>query len=180
MKSMIEANRSMVRMQHRQNLPMVGVGVNYITIGNTSLAAPDPGADALGVMANINIPLWFGANRARVQEARLQLAGVQYQYNDVRNNAESEVRSLHFKIRQTEKSLNLYETQIIPQASQSLQSALAAYRTGSLGFLDLLESERTILQFRLNYYTEQAEYFQQLANLEKAVGTELYPPDIIQ
>ncbi|HKJ69140.1 MAG TPA: TolC family protein, partial [bacterium] len=138
------------------------------------LAAPDPGADALAVMAKIDLPLWFNANKARVQAAKLGLAQTQYQYADKRNAAESEVRTLHFKILQVQKSLELYDSQLIPEAEQTLTSAMAAYKTGSLGFLDLLDSERMILQFRLSYYKERATYFQHLADLEQAVGTELH------
>jgi len=174
LREMIEANRAKVSLRQKMNLPSLGVGMNYITIGNTSLpGAPTPGADAFAIMAKIDLPLWFGANKARVQEARLGLSEVQYRYADKRNTAESEVRTIHYRIQQTRKSLALYDSTLIPQAEQTLQSALAGYKTGSVSFLDLLDSERMIVQFRLNHYKEQATYFKRLAELEKAVGTDL-------
>lgn len=175
LRAMIEANRSMVSLQSRRNLPSLGVGVNYITIGEPEIAmgATEPAADGLAVMAKIDLPLWFGANRSRVQEAKLNLARTQYQYADRRNTAEADVRAAHFKILQTRKSLELYQDRLIPEAEQTLNSALSAYKTGGISFLDLLDSERMIVQFKLNYFKERASFLKEIASLEKAIGTEL-------
>lgn len=175
LRALMEANRSMIRLQAKKNLPMIGVGVNYITIGTPSIAmgAPKPAGDALAVMAKLELPLWFGANKARVEQAKLGLATVQYRFADQRNMAESDVRSAHFKVLEDKKSLALYRTRLIPQAAQTLNSALSAYKTGSIGFLDLLDAERMIVQLKLNYSKEQANYYKQIADLEKAIGTQL-------
>ena len=45
--------------------------------------------------------------------------------------------------------ISLFNNTLIPQAQQSLQSAEAAYSTGGLGVLDLLDSERVLLEVRL-------------------------------
>lgn len=175
LQALLEASRHMVDLQAKKNLPMIGVGVNYITVGTPSIAmgAPKPAADALAVMARVELPLWFGANKARVEQAKLGLAATQYRYADQRNTAESEVRTAHFKVLEDKQSLALYRSQLIPQAEQTLNSALSAYKTGSIGFLDLLDAERMIVQLKLNYSKEQATYFKQIADLEKAVGTQL-------
>jgi len=174
LREMIAARESIVRLSHRRNLPSLGVGVNYITIGNTGLpGAPAPGTDAVALMAKIDLPLWFGSNKARVQSAKLAESEIRYRYAAVRNSAEAEVRSLDFKIRQSLESLKLYKENLIPEAEQALQSSLAAYKTGDLSFLDLLDSERVLLQLQLEYFQEQAGYFTHYANLEKAVGVEL-------
>ena len=175
LRSLIEANRTMVSLAGKKNLPSLGLGVNYITVGEPSISmgAPEAGADGLALMAKIDLPLWFGANKSRVEQAKLQLASTQYTYADVRNAAEAEVRSGYFKIVQTMKSLDLYRDRLIPEAEQTLNSALAAYKTGSISFLDLLDSQRMIVQFTLNYYKEQAAYIKAVASLESAVGTQL-------
>lgn len=172
LRAMIQASRERVSLTRRLNLPSLGIGMNYITVGN-ELGGMDPGKDAVAVMAKIDLPLWFGSNKAQTQQARLGVASAQFRYADQRNRAEAEVRSLHFKIQQSQKSLTLYRDRLIPQADQTLQSTLSAYQTGQIGFLDLLDSERMIVQFKLNYYKEQSTYLQRIADLEKAVGTEL-------
>lgn len=175
LRALLEANRTMIDLQSKKNLPMIGVGINYITIGTPQIAmgAPKPAADALAIMARVELPLWFGANKARVERAKLGLATTQFRYADQRNTAESEVRTAHFKVLEDKQSLALYRTRLIPEAEQTLNSALSAYKTGSIGFLDLLDAERMIVQLKLNYSKEQANYYKQIAGLEKAVGTQL-------
>jgi outer membrane protein TolC len=51
----------------------------------------------------------------------------------------------------------LFENALIPQAEESLRSTEAAYETGQLGVLDLLDSERVLLNVRLvnaRYYSD--------------------------
>lgn len=173
LQAMINAREKNVELQKRTNLPMVGVGVNYIRIGDTQMPAADPGKDALAVMAKIDLPLWFGKNRAKVAKAQSDYSSIQYQYADRKNAAIAEVKSLYAQINQSAETLNLYRNQILPQAEQTLNSALAAYRTGDLSFLDLLDSERMIVMYKMNFYKEQANYFRAVADLERAIGIEL-------
>lgn len=173
LQALVNAKEKNIVLQKRMNLPMIGVGVNYIRIGDTQMPAADPGKDALAVMAKIDLPLWFGKNKAKVEKARNEYSGIRYQYADKKNAAIAEVKSLYAQITQSAKTLELYRNQILPQAEQTLNSALAAYRTGDLSFLDLLDAERMIVQFKLKFYREQANYFTSLANLERAIGTKL-------
>lgn len=173
LQAMINAKAKNITLQKRANLPMVGVGVNYIRIGDTQMPAANPGKDALAVMAKIDLPLWFGKNKAKVEKARNEYSGIRYQYANKKNVAVAEVKSLYAQIMQSSQTLDLYRNQILPQAEQTLNSALAAYRTGDLGFLDLLDAERMIVQFKLKFYKEQANYYKSVADLERAIGTEL-------
>ena len=50
-------------------------------------------------------------------------------------------------------------------------SAEAAYSTGQLGVLDLLDSERVLLEVRLGLAQLNTDYFKALAEMERAVGT---------
>lgn len=58
---------------------------------------------------------------------------------------------------------NLYSTVIIPQATATVESAIAGYEAGKVDFLTLLNSQLTLLTYQLNYY-------EQLSNAEKAVA----------
>jgi outer membrane protein TolC len=60
---------------------------------------------------------------------------------------------------------------LLPQAQEALSSTEAAYETGQLGTLDLLDSERVLLEVRLMHERHYADYLVALANLERALGT---------
>jgi outer membrane protein TolC len=67
----------------------------------------------------------------------------------------------------------LYRTTLIPQAEQSEQSNLEAYRVGKIDFPMLLDSLMAVLNFRREYLGMVGEMHTTKARLEAAVGREL-------
>ena len=67
----------------------------------------------------------------------------------------------------------------MPLASSSerirFSASEAGYRTGKTDFLDLLESERFLLNARVMAAMAEGNVGMELARLERAVGTELKP-----
>ncbi len=70
--------------------------------------------------------------------------------------------------------IELYENGIIPQATQSLNSAIAGYQVGSVDFLMLLDSQVTLCNAELQVSTARVEYQKNLAELEAVVGGKLF------
>jgi outer membrane protein TolC len=69
--------------------------------------------------------------------------------------------------------MELYERGIIPQAVQSLNSAIAGYQVGSVDFLTLLDAQVTLCNAELQLATARAEYQKNIADLEAVVGKPL-------
>jgi outer membrane protein TolC len=61
---------------------------------------------------------------------------------------------------------------MLPQAEQSLQSTLAAYETGRSDFLSLIDSYRMVQMLKMDYYMLVGEYFANVAQLERATGSD--------
>ena len=61
----------------------------------------------------------------------------------------------------------------MPQAQAALETARRGYETDSLSFLDLLDSERTLREFQMDYFESLANLEIALADLERAVGVDL-------
>jgi outer membrane protein TolC len=49
----------------------------------------------------------------------------------------------------------------------------AGYKTGKASFLDLLDSQRSLLKIKIGFYRAVADHMKNLADLERAVGIEL-------
>ncbi|NIR49520.1 TolC family protein [candidate division KSB1 bacterium] len=92
-------------------------------------------------------------------------------YENLKNEVEAEIADLYARLKTAERMVNLYAQQLIPDAERTLQSVLASYQTGTLDFLSLLDSERLLLNFRLAYAKELANYRQQVAALKRATGS---------
>ena len=67
----------------------------------------------------------------------------------------------------------LYKTALIPQTEQAFEATKIGYETGRVDFLNLLDSERILLQTRLAYYKAIADYQKSIAFLERITGKEL-------
>lgn len=161
-----------IKLAHKNYWPDLMLMGTYITVPSGRTAAPDAGKNPWSIQASINLPLWIGKRNAAVDEAQAsRLANEQY-YQNLKNEVEAEIRDLFARLKTAEQTVTLYERKLIPDAERTLQSAMSSYQTGTLDFLTLLDSERMLLNFRLAYMKELANYRQQVAGLERAAGSE--------
>ena len=73
----------------------------------------------------------------------------------------------------SEELVTLYEEGIIPQATLSLESAIAGYSVGSVDFLTLLDNLISLLEDDIKYTRELTRFEKNLSRLELAVGVQI-------
>jgi outer membrane protein, heavy metal efflux system len=132
--------------------------------------------DGFGGMVSMSLPFSFWTKPkydAGVREAAANLNSAKAAFQALRNQIMFEVKDFLAKIEAAEKMITLYKTTVLPQAQQTLESARIGYQTGKAEFLTLLDAERAAKDFQLAYYRALAESEQRIADLERAVGTEL-------
>ena len=83
------------------------------------------------------------------------------------------MKDLVAQVQATERIVDLYSTTVLPQAQQTRDAALAGYRTGRADFLDLIDADRAVITYQLEYFRALVDLEQQLATLERVVGAEL-------
>lgn len=130
--------------------------------------------DGFGAIASVNIPFSFwtkGKYDAGVREAAAAAAAARAEYQNWQNLTRFQLTELVAKARAQQQVADLYRTTILPQAEQNLEAARAGYRTGRNNFLDVIEAERGLLEFRLAYYKAVIDRENQLASLEQIIGT---------
>jgi len=132
--------------------------------------------DGFGAVVSINMPFAFWTKPkydAAVQEASAAVAAARADLHTAENLTRFQIRDLLAKVRANWEVAVLYRTTVLPQAEQGVEAARAGYRAGKTGFLDLIETERALRGFQLEYYRALVEREQRLAELEQAVGTDL-------
>jgi len=132
--------------------------------------------DGFGGMVVMSLPFSFWTKPkydAGVREATANQDSAKASYQVMKNQVMFEVKDLLVKIEAAEKLTTLYKTTIIPQAQQTLESARVNYQTGKVEFLTLLDAERALRDFQLEYYRALTAFEQRMAELERAVGTNL-------
>ena len=132
--------------------------------------------DGFGGMVTMSLPFSFWTKPkydAGVREAAANQDAAKAAYEALKNRVLFEIKDLLAKIEAAEKLITLYRTTVIPQAQQTLESARAGYQVGKTEFLAMLDAQRAIKDFQLDYYRSLTAFEQRRAELERAVGTEI-------
>ena len=135
-------------------------------------AIPQP--NGWGLSASINIPWVFRKKHdERLGETRHRLAQDEALHRALEDETRFAVLDLWVKIRTAERLVRLYRNSVLPQAEQAVAAALIGYRADRVDFLSLLDSQRRLEAFRLEYYRALVSQNQAVAELERILGTEL-------
>ena len=170
--SLIEKSDRAHRLAKMDYYPDFTIGVNYIQVDNGPLDFSDNGRDAMNVMVSMNLPIWQQKRSSQVSSAIHMVKAQKSRYDTLMNQVLFEVEDTYFKIETARETVNLYKNVLIPQAEQSLKSAEAGYVTGVVGFLDLLDSQRMLLNIEYAYWKAYVDYLKHVADMERAAGIE--------
>lgn len=130
------------------------------------------GADFFTAMLNVKVPFYFWRKqRKQVEETQVMKSATEQKYRQVLNSVFEEIDRNLSEVQNDARLAELFKTGIIPQAAQSLQSAIAGYQTDKVDFLTLITNQINLFNFELDYYRIVCEYNIALAELEAAVGT---------
>jgi len=121
-------------------------------------------------MFGFSIPLWFSKQRSMVDAAQARKNAAELELQNVSNAALYETQEYFTKASAMRSLLELYKTAIIPQAEEALKTAESGYQSEKTGFMDLLDAQRTLLSFKLEYYRYLFEHERWIAELEKTAG----------
>ncbi len=145
--------------------PDYKLGVEYRNI--------DRGDDMVMFTVGIEIPIWQTKYRAGLRAADKMVESSRAALEAVERRTSFDVRDAQFKLETARRALDLYKTALIPQAEARFNASEAGYRTGKVDFLDLLESERFLLNARVMAAMAAGNVGVQQARLERAIGADL-------
>ena len=177
-KHIIERDKAAYKLSKKNYYPDFTFGFNYNLINDlptSVMSSPvGEGRDAYSGTLSINIPIFQKKKYdAGVREADARLKSSERAYKNMENMTLFGVKDFHFKVQTAERLVKLYRDSIIPQAQQSLKAAEIGYQSGQVDFLNLIDSQRVLLDFNLAYYRSVADFGINLAGLERVIGIEL-------
>jgi outer membrane protein TolC len=163
---MIEKSQMAKKLAKKNYLPDFMVEVMYWDVHD--------GPNKWQTIGKINLPWVFkGKYDARLRQAVLEEAQAIADHQAVGNQTLLRLQDLFVKVKTSEQLVDIYRSGVLPQAEQSLEAARIGYQAGRVDFLNLIDSERTLRDFQLEYYTALAQFNQYIAELERAVGADL-------
>ncbi|MCI0453933.1 MAG: TolC family protein [Candidatus Dadabacteria bacterium] len=168
-KNLIERNDEALKLAKKEYFPDFVVDFEWINRGE--FTNDGPFADMWQVRVGFIVPLYFWRKeKFGVEEAVSQLEEAKEEYTSTSLNLSFAVKDKYLTAKTAEKLLDLYSSGIIPQATLSLESAIAGYEVGNVDFLTLLNNLVTLFNYELAYYTQLTEYQKALARIEENIG----------
>ncbi len=170
----VAASQSRLDLAKRDEYPDFNVAVNY---GNRSGNNPAPmngsRADFVSVMVGVKVPLYSSRKQSKaIRQKASELEKNHYAMLDEKGRVSAEISTAVTDYRRAAEQMALFESGIVPQARQTVQSMLAGYQVSKVDFLNLVRSQVTLLNYELQYWKSLSEAKQALANIQAAVGEE--------
>ena len=131
--------------------------------------------DFMSLLFGIDVPIWFKSKQnKKVVESQLRILQAKAQLQSVNNDISYKLNDLQARIKKDQELVSLYENQIIPEAAQSLDSNMSAYQVGRLDFLNLLNSQMTLLNYEIKFHKVLSDLQKNFADLEVVVGKRVF------
>jgi outer membrane protein TolC len=165
----VRAAEASERLAGRELWPDLELGVQYGWRG-----MEDGTMHMASVMLGIRVPIWAGSRqKAMRREAAamrdMAVADLAAMEADTRGRAGELIANASRARRLRE----LYARTILPQATATAASAMAAYRVGGVDFMTVLDAQMNVNRYRQAAVAATAEFGQAIAELEMLTATPL-------
>ena len=121
----------------------------------------------------LSLPLWFWKPAAMIAEASAEKEMAEAELTASRFMTTADLRTAFVRAQTAQRLAESYRTSLLPQAESALRVAESSYQSGRASFLDLLDAQRSLLSFKLEYYQYLADYERRAAELERVIGEDL-------
>ena len=144
-------------------------------------AVPDPtifgGAqrfnetDDTAFVLGISFPLpLFDRNQSNIQAAKYRLAKAREERKAVETSLYAVLAEAYQELSSAYMETTALKDDVLPGARSAFDAANEGYREGKLDFLQLLDTQRTLVEVRGQYIESLAAYHKARANVERLIG----------
>lgn len=172
-----EQARSQVGLAEAGLRPDFALGFRY-RIRQEVPGDPAFGEDFWSAFAAVTLPWMYRRDTVdeEVKAASAALTAAEADLAALRNELAATEEELLVDIQRLDEQIALLETGLLPQAEGALSSSWAAYETGAVEFLTVLDNQRNVYDLHLQSSRLLADRAKALADFEYAVGG--FPGDI--
>jgi outer membrane protein TolC len=131
------------------------------------------GDDNWAITFQMNVPIWTRRIEAAKRAARQRLLATQSELRDTENMVAFRIFEAWSRVEAQQHTLNVLETELIPQSRQTYEVTLTAYQAGTTDFAILIDNWRRWLDFELMRHRETVDLETAFAELQREVGLQL-------
>jgi outer membrane protein TolC len=163
-----------IEVARKRFYPEITLGISYMNMERTNAHSPTAdGMPNVGMVFGLNLPIYRGKLHAGLREAQAQLAADARLLDAEQDTTIREIQDGLARVQSQTQILGILRDGTLPRARQILELNTAEYRSGDLGFDEVITSWREVLQVELLIAQTETERNKALANLERAVGTRI-------
>lgn len=167
----LEAARVSEELAGFKRRPDFAARVDYIQTGDALNSSTDgSGDDPLFLGLTLSLPVWSSSYAAAEREARHSVRAARARLDDARSTLNANITEEAYRVDDAQRRIQLYRESLLPRARESLQLTTVSYRAGGASVLELLDSERALLEFELSLWRACREYLQGEARLRELLG----------
>lgn len=163
----IEAAKSSEKLAKKKFYPEFGVGVSVDAgMGENMHHRTMP-------KIQLTLPIWRSKYKAAERQANAQVMQATQQKVQMENTLAARGQQVLFKLQDSDRKIRLYGDVVIPKVKEMVIASESTYQAGSLDFLSLVDSQRSLIRYQFEYERIVADNAQKLAELEMLTGTQL-------
>jgi outer membrane protein TolC len=174
---LIAAEQAAARSHTEQSLARKAYLPDFTVSGGYMLMpAGTPVRNDYMVEGSINLP-WLNRRKhdAEIAEATARTTEQDAELSALRNLVLGQIQNALVDAQAAQKLAHVYHDQLRPQAEATLESSVIAYENDKTSFLNLLDSQMTVINVDLAWLDAVADFDTRLADLELATGAPLEP-----
>jgi outer membrane protein TolC len=141
MEAEVRAAEAGIALAYKSRVPDFGLGLMADIKANPFIYRP---------LASMTLPIWRDKTAAEIAQAKANELAAQARLTAAQIALALDFSEQSFAYREIGRNLDLLENRLIPKARQSLEIARAGYLSGTIDFFNLMDTERTLLNFELS------------------------------
>lgn len=118
------------------------------------------------------IPI-FDSNQGSIEEAKIRLDQNKFNYFAEKIQLDKKLYDYYSKVENYKTVLNAYSEELLPLAFQSLKIIQDGNLAGRYAILDVLDSQRTLIDLEMSYLRTLKEYNNTIIDIEKLIAQNL-------
>lgn len=171
LESTLRARREGVELASISRNPDITLGLSTIATGSAlDPATPGSGDDPWILSVSLPLPVWVSTDDAVEREARHRVRAAHVRLEQARADLVAAIEGASFDRDDALRRVELYRGSLVPRAQEALSLTESSYRAGDASLLDVIDSERALLEFRLSYWTACRHAHEAFARLDALTG----------
>ena len=149
-----------------ERIPDISLG--WMNEANVPAMMGETMRSALGGM---NLPIWEQRNRAMIRERQAMEEAMRLEALGDLNMVREAVAAAWLEVRVTSRLVDLYRSELLPQAEAVMSQAEVLFRNDQASFANLIETTLAWHNFQLAHHRAVADHGRAIGKLERALGT---------